>query len=197
MNPSTPFAPEPFKQSILDAFEDSSCSHYAQVATVDAGKPQVRTVHLRYIPELETIGFVCNSLSKKMTGLRDAVAGCWYIESRKIQFRWEGSVQLITAETKDSRAQKVRERMWKEARESVRFVYWYQHLGIPYDQKKEVDLTKVAPTFVVAVIDPAFWDFYNLVTPEYRTHKRHQSKLKGSSWFTKPVDILTGKEIQI
>ncbi|MGF1539558.1 MAG: Npun_F5749 family FMN-dependent PPOX-type flavoprotein [Pleurocapsa sp.] len=106
-------------------------SRYLQLATVTAdGKPANRTVVFRgFLDNSDSLQFITDSRSQKITQLQhqaDAEA-CWYFTKTREQFRFTGTVKIITAAESDFSLQSARQTIWKNISDAARsqFTWFY------------------------------------------------------------------------
>jgi hypothetical protein len=186
------FAPPEWSSAIRESFEDEAHPAYAQVATATpAGAPRVRTVHVRYVTEYDTVGFSTNVFSPKWAELarNPRISGCWFDTKRRIQIRWEGSVRLVPWERASDAERRVLERLWLLIRPTVREEYW-REFGQP-DPSAELP----CPTHGVVLCRPDLWDLYELVSDDYRTHRRTIHRLGGNVWRAERVTLTDGRPL--
>lgn len=165
------FAPEPIAKRVLPVLKDASRMVFGQCATVDAkGLPQVRTVHWRYLPLLNAIGFAAYTKSPKWEQLESCrmLAGCYFDENKAVQWRWCGSVQLITLENKSHI--ETFQQLWSETRIDIQEGYWADFN--PY----QTDTLSCCPTFGVISCIPQEWDLLVLHAEDYRKNERLKYK---------------------
>jgi pyridoxine/pyridoxamine 5'-phosphate oxidase len=187
-----PFCPETLVTLIRKSLEDLSRPAYGQVATVDlTGQPKVRTVHLRYIKERNTLGFSGNVKSPKWAHLRakPALSGCFYDAHRHVQLRWEGGVELIDAKSRRAADHELLDRMWLLMRPDVRLAYWRDWLK---DASASADVQKRCPSLGVIVCRPTVWDIFQIDPRDYNKDVRTIHTLKGTAWKARQVSALHG-----
>lgn len=186
-------APAIYRERVIAAFSDAETPAYGQVATVDAeGRPQVRTVHLHYLPEREALGFNSHHAADKWKQLqqRPVLSGCYVDLAQLVQWRWEGRVELLSGGNAPDDG--IIERIWRWMRPDVRSAYWSQHL---YDADNhalasDVDIERHCPTCCTVLCFPTRWDIYEINPLNYREGRRTIHRLTGAEWYSEAVSLL-------
>ncbi|OIO09375.1 MAG: hypothetical protein AUJ52_06570 [Elusimicrobia bacterium CG1_02_63_36] len=171
--------PGPIADLVPSIFESEERPLYAQAATASAdGVPSVRTVHYRYIPDVETIAFACHTGSPKWKELRDnpLVAGCWFHPKKQVQLRWSANAELVT----DSAAPEVA-LSWRGTHDWILQEYWK-------DDARSIE--NVSPHFGVVVLRVFLWDFYEIDLDDPSKSRRRVWKLDGGSWHEEVKGVL-------
>ena len=188
-----PFAPASVAAPLLSSLRDKERPAYGQAATVDGrGRPQVRTVHFRHVPEKATLGFAANILSPKWRELRRkrVLSGCWYDHPRSVQFRWEGAVELIEPRAAGPSGGRTLDRMWLLLRSPVRTAYWAD-----FAPRGKVDAGRRCPNFGVVLCRPRMWDVFRMNHKDYIRSTRTIYRLKKGKWAGRRVSVLHGKDL--
>ena len=190
--------PQPFWRRFLASFTDERHPAYGQIATVDLkGKPQVRTVHLRYLDDFDAFAFSTSVQSPKWSQLREKpfLSGCYFDTGRQIQFRWESPVELIEGEEKKN--SRLIEKMWGLVRIHIRTAYWLEAKQIPRQKWYQValDLLRPAPNFGVVLLRPRRWDILEVSPEDIRKAKRTFFSLTKQQWTAGEVSPVTTKDI--
>jgi general stress protein 26 len=163
--------PGPIADLVPSIFDSEGNPLYAQAATAGAdGAPNVRTVHYRYVPDLETIAFACHTESPKWRELVEnpRVCGCWFHPKRQIQLRWNAAAELVT----DTESPEV-ERSWDRTHEWIRKEYWK-------DDARAIE--NVSPHFGVVVLRVDLWDLYEIDLEDPSKSRRRLWRLEGGAW---------------
>src|SRR3989338_4066046 len=142
--------PKPYEKILIDSLTDKEHPAYGQVATVDSsGNPQVRTVHLRYLPECDIFAFSTNTGSPKWKQLKNkaVLSGCYFDQQRQIQFRWGSSVELVEGTNQEKNY--LTKKMWHLIRVPIRTAYWLEAKEMPKEKwyKVALNILQQAPNF--------------------------------------------------
>lgn len=183
-----PFAPKKMAKLITRSFSDRSRTCYGQIATSGKdARPEVRTVHLHYVPSVKTVMFNTNRCSDKVKHLHKDpwIAGCYFDSARNLQFRWKGPVTLVT-DTKSSAERELLDEMWLLTSARTRAAYWLEYDG-------SEDISKRCPDCITVICRPTWWDILELHRTHYHKGKRTISQLRAGRWTTRSVSPLTGK----
>lgn len=183
-----PFAPSQVAPVLIEALQDRAYPSYGQAATVDGrGRAQVRTVHLRWLPERSTLGFNAHMSSPKWGQLRreGRLSGVYHDQHRLVQFRWEGPVELVEASSEDATDRAMLDRTWALIRPEVRLAYWRD-----WGRAARPDLALRAPNLGLAVCRPKLWDVFVLHATDYNKGRRTLYELKGNVWRARRVSLL-------
>jgi pyridoxine/pyridoxamine 5'-phosphate oxidase len=124
--------PQEIHQLITSTFGDLNNKAYGQFSTSDTnGQPSTRTVHIHCISQPQVMVISCNTKSEKWQDIETnpLVAGCYWVDARSTQFRFEGKAQLVTEN--DSRYAELVQTMWVKMREEVRITYLLDEMGMP------------------------------------------------------------------
>jgi hypothetical protein len=162
--------PEELTAWVPTRFDDEAKPFFAQAATVSAdGEPDVRTVHYRYIAELDSLAFACHVESPKWQQLKaqPRLAACYFTPRGQIQLRWRAQVRLIT----DPQSPALN-MMWKSTEPWIREEYW-QGAG-PAEH--------LCPAFGLVVLDIDFWDVYHIDLADPKQCRRSSYSLDGDVW---------------
>ncbi len=193
-----PFAPDEIRAALIESFDDEEHPANGQVGTVDAsGSPQLRTVHLRYAPDRETIAFNAHVESAKWTELEadPRLSGCYHDLVRSVQIRWTGSARLLTAAAQGEADRRVVECMWRLVRPELRALYWLDFKGL--DPGAELpagaDLDTPVPTLGTVLCRPELWDILEIVLEDYRKDRRTIYRRAKGSWEAETVSPLHGR----
>lgn len=189
---SPPFAPESLQKIIIESLTDPDHPAYGQVATVDpSGKPQVRTVHLRYLTDLEVFAFGTNQRSPKWAQLQQSqcLAGCYFDEYRQVQFRWESAVELVVPK---GNGQLLAKRIWSLMRPHIRADYWADCKNMSPDVAR---IDECCPTLGVVVCKPQLWDIYEVMPDDPSQARRSLHRLEKQQWISRRVSLLHGKDL--
>lgn len=166
--------PEELTAWVPARFNNEEKPFFAQAATVDAeGEPDVRTVHYRYIEELDSLGFACHIDSPKWRQLmtQPSLAGCYFTPREQIQLRWRAKVRLIT----DS-GSAARHAIWQSTEEWIREEYW-QGAG---------NSEQLCPAFGLVVLEIDTWDVYHIDLDDPKLSRRSSYSLDGKIWQATP-----------
>ena len=187
--------PQQIHELIASTFGDMDNKAYGQISTVDShGQPSTRTVHIHCISEPQVLVISCNTRSEKWEHIENnpLVAGCYWTDSRPIQFRFEGKAQRITE--KDSRYAELVQTMWMKMREEVRITYLLDEMGMPLDiPSPNMNPTQHSKNHGLILIQPTLWDIFELSLKEYRLSKRTLYQLKKDTWSARSVNSLHEK----
>ncbi len=209
--------PDAFHALLIETLTDEKNPSYGQVATVDEkGKPQIRTVHLRYLKEGNQIAFAANTKSPKWRQLsqKPFLSGCLYDPHRFIQFRWESDVKLLGGKS-GAEVQTIRKKLWQLVRSDVRSAYWLDHKGFPVEKlsgssldprrtrlgRKVLEvvgkriLREPCPTFGSVLFTPHLWDIMEIDPKDYRKDRRTLHRLVGSVWKSRKISVLHSKDL--
>lgn len=195
------FAPQSFAQTFLKLLDDESRPAYGQVSTIDKdGIPHTRTLHMRSIPEVEGFGFASNIRTQKWNQLKTnpALSGCLFLEDRHVQYRWTGDVRCIETSKATKDELTMLTRMWHQVRTTVREVYWLDTLGLSMRSPlpPEAKIETPSSNFSAVICLPTHWDVYELLSPDYRDHRRTRHLWNGAAWISEPVSLLSGLPIR-
>lgn len=163
--------PGPIADLVPSLFESEERPLYGQAATAGAGgAPNVRTVHYRYIPDLETIAFACHTESPKWRELREnpRVAGCWFHPKRGVQLRWSADAELVTDASEPAVSFS-----WRGTHDWILQEYWK-------DDARSIE--GVSPHFGVVVLRVFLWDLYEIDAEDPSRNRRRVWRLDGGSW---------------
>jgi len=186
-------APPAIGRAWIRALSDPKRSAYGQVATLDGlGHPQVRTVHLRWLPEKDAFGFICHIDSPKWKQLArsKSLAGLYYDPHRLVQWRWSGRAERVAGGNPEDRA--LLDRLWGLLRAAVRAEYWRDHLG----SRAVCDLSRRAPNAVLVLCRPRCWDVFDMHPTDYAKGKRTLYARRARSWSSRRVSMLHGRPLQ-
>ncbi len=118
-------------------------ARYFQLATIDShGYPANRTVVFRgFLGETNQIKIITDFRSQKASQIRDHPQGeiCWYFPKSREQFRFRGSLTLVTANYASDQAvnssaeeltlQTARQRLWRDISEPARSQFLWDNPG--------------------------------------------------------------------
>ncbi|HBQ21784.1 MAG: hypothetical protein A2Z91_04750 [Deltaproteobacteria bacterium GWA2_38_16] len=177
---------------IAKAFSDEEHPAYCQVGTVDLkNHPQLRTVHVHYIAELKALAINTHTKSAKWQHLKKnpILSGCYLDEFRQIQFRWESKTTLI------HKNHPLLQEIWLKMRAEVRTAYWLDYKKLPMDTKlpDTINVSGRPPTHGVIICTPYLWNVYELNEGNYLKGVSTLHTLKGKTWHSKVISIVTGK----
>ena len=158
-------------------------SRYPQLATVRPnGRPANRTVVFRgFRPETNCLIFVTDIRSAKIRHLRENPTAelCWYFPQTREQFRFGGTVQVITQSATDQVSCQVYQQAWEALSAKAKQQFAWPHPGkaraidafkeVPLDSQKPLDM------FAVLVLDADTVDHLELKgNPQNRhQYRRH------------------------
>ncbi|MEB3160571.1 MAG: Npun_F5749 family FMN-dependent PPOX-type flavoprotein [Synechocystis sp.] len=139
-------------------------ARYFQLATVDAeGFPHNRTVVFRgFTHESNGIKIITDRRSAKIPHLhyQPRAAICWYFSKTREQWRFQGTIQLITdAETDTARSQD-RQQIWQSLSDNARVQFaWPSPASLRPDVEQAIDVDfpdpiTPLPTFYVLYFHP-------------------------------------------
>lgn len=190
------FAPESQHALLSYAFSDAEHPAYVQIATIDkAGFPQVRTVHMHYIKDLDALVFSTHTKSSKWEHLKvtPKLSGCYVDDYRLVQFRWTSKTELV--DPNSSKYMKLLDHMWLGMRVDVRQAYIQDNLGKPLTDAlpEGTDVNKRTPTQSIVICRPIEWRLYNIHADDYTKGTSSLHQLKDNKWISKDVSILHGK----
>ncbi|MDO6692160.1 pyridoxamine 5'-phosphate oxidase family protein [Aliiglaciecola sp. 3_MG-2023] len=117
-------------QGVLNDNQALPESKYLQLATINhKNQPEVRTVVFRGF--LETTGSLLIHTDIRSKKIQDIAANnhaqiCWYFSQSREQFRFTGSIQVITAQSKQ---QSLRLQHWQQLSESAKQSYFWDTPG--------------------------------------------------------------------
>ena len=111
----------------------SPAAHYFQLATADEdGIPDSRTVVFRgFLPTDDDIAFVSDSRSAKVRQANANPHGaiCWYIGEKRQQFRLQGRLIVVGAETENTELAQARQSAWKRLTRRTRMQFFWPEPG--------------------------------------------------------------------
>ncbi len=170
-------------------------TRYAQLATVQPhGWPANRTVVFRgFWDDTDQLKFITDGRSQKVAQIQgcDRAELCWYFPKSQEQFRIAGTLRLITADTADEAAQKLRRVTWHDLSDAVRTQFAWPEPGqprrveddfeYPVPDRRDVSL----PNFCVLLLVPCQVDYLELRgTPQ----NRWLYQLQGDTWTMQAVN---------
>lgn len=180
-------APDGIASRIQEFLTDEAHPAFGQVATVDAeGRPQVRTVHWRYVPERDTFGFSAHVDSPKWRQLQSntTCSGCYFDAHRLVQWRWTGRVECIAASLVSADERTLLHRMWLLMRPDVRAAYWADY------GKANADPNTQCPNCGTILCFPTLWDVHELDITDYRKGRRTLYRLDSDQWLSQSVPLI-------
>jgi PPOX class probable FMN-dependent enzyme len=171
-------------QAALHRNRSDAGVRYLQLATVDPwGHPRNRTVVFRgFLGDTDRIQLAVDSRSEKICQIAHCplVQICWYFCKTREQFRIAGTLEAITADHPDPRAQQHRQQLWQQISEKGRLLWFWPEpkgpLAPPEAFVEELPPEKASlppPTFVLLLLDPTEVDHLQLkgdaIYPQRRT----------------------------
>jgi pyridoxamine 5'-phosphate oxidase len=171
-------------QAALHRNRSDAGVRYLQLATVDPwGHPRNRTVVFRgFLGDTDRIQLAVDSRSEKICQIAHSPLAqiCWYFCKTREQFRIAGTLEAITADHPDPRAQQHRQQLWQQISEKGRLLWFWPEpkgpLAPPEAFVEELPPEKASlppPTFVLLLLDPTEVDHLQLkgdaIYPQRRT----------------------------
>jgi PPOX class probable FMN-dependent enzyme len=171
-------------QAALHRNRSDAGVRYLQLATVDPwGHPRNRTVVFRgFLGDTDRIQLAVDSRSEKICQIAHCPLAqiCWYFCKTREQFRIAGTLEAITADHSDPRAQQHRQQLWQQISEKGRLLWFWPEpkgpLAPPEAFVEELPPEKASlppPTFVLLLLDPTEVDHLQLkgdaIYPQRRT----------------------------
>ncbi|MFS8970012.1 Npun_F5749 family FMN-dependent PPOX-type flavoprotein [Synechococcus sp. 'PEA 65AY6A-5F PE A'] len=171
-------------QAALHRNRSDAGVRYLQLATVDPwGHPRNRTVVFRgFLGDTDRIQLAVDSRSEKICQIAHCPLAqiCWYFCKTREQFRIAGTLEAITADHPDPRAQQHRQQLWQQISEKGRLLWFWPQpkgpLAPPEAFVEELPPEKASlppPTFVLLLLDPTEVDHLQLkgdaIYPQRRT----------------------------
>ncbi|ABD00128.1 pyridoxamine 5'-phosphate oxidase [Thermostichus sp. MS-CIW-21] len=171
-------------QAALHRNRSDAGVRYLQLATVDPwGHPRNRTVVFRgFLGDTDRIQLAVDSRSEKICQIAHCPLAqiCWYFCKTREQFRIAGTLEAITADHPDPRAQQHRQQLWQQISEKGRLLWFWPEpkgpLAPPEAFVEELPPEKASlppPTFVLLLLDPTEVDHLQLkgdaIYPQRRT----------------------------
>lgn len=155
-------------------------SRYAQLATVRPdGRPANRTVVFRgFWGETNQLKFITDRRSEKIGQIDRHPWGelCWYFPNTREQFRLQGQLTLVTAETIDLALQTARKTAWQELSDAARSQFTWPTPGQPREEQAAFEQPSPSSTepladFCWLLLDPIQVDHLELRgNPQNRWH---------------------------
>ena len=186
------FAPTVIQEAIVEILRDEVYPAYGQVATVSSkGEPSVRTVHLRFIDEKQTLGFVAHTKSPKWLDLEHSpmLSGCFFHYEKGIQIRWESRVELLTSEDADQATIDLLNKRWQTTRSDIRLEYWKSALGGDAEAAQS-KLEEHCPLFGAIICTPTVWDYTKICYEPYQDSRRTIYSLVDGTWIPRDVSMV-------
>lgn len=116
-------------QAALHRNRSDAGVRYLQLATVDPwGHPRNRTVVFRgFLGDTDRIQLAVDSRSEKICQIAHCPLAqiCWYFCKTREQFRIAGTLEAITADHPDPRAQQHRQQLWQQISEKGRLLWFW------------------------------------------------------------------------
>lgn len=171
-------------QAALHRNRSDAGVRYLQLATVDPwGHPRNRTVVFRgFLGDTDRIQLAVDRRSEKICQIAHCPLAqiCWYFCKTREQFRIAGTLEAITADHPDPRAQQHRQQLWQQISEKGRLLWFWPEpkgpLAPPEAFVEELPPEKASlppPTFVLLLLDPTEVDHLQLkgdaIYPQRRT----------------------------
>jgi hypothetical protein len=178
--------PEPHRASLLRSMREATPRCYAQVATVEHRAyrvvPQLRTITLHHVEELDVLAFSTSKLSAKWSQLRASprLAGVFFDARRYLQFRWEGPVELADVAT-PAHADLLR-RMWLRLGPGVRSFTWEDYCRSVLGVAPSFDPAEPCPIEGLVLCRPDAWDILRFDVGDYGCSDRVVLTWSGSAW---------------
>ncbi len=139
-------------------------SRYFQLATITPqGFPTNRTVVFRgFQDNTNNLQIITDARSDKVSHLQQHPQAeiCWYFTKSREQFRFQGEISLITANT----ASQVRQTIWEQISENARLQFIWPHPKAPRTANAfpENPPSTIPDTFVVLLFSPQEVDYLSL-----------------------------------
>jgi hypothetical protein len=178
--------PEPHRASFLRSMREATPLCYAQVATVEhrayRATPQVRTVTLHHVEELDVLAFSTSKLSAKWSQLRASprLAGVFFDARRHLQFRWEGPAELADVAT-PAHSDLLR-RMWLRLSPGARAVTWGEYCRSVLGVAPSFDPAEPCPIEGLVLCRPDAWDLLRFDVEDESRSERVALTWSGSAW---------------
>ena len=181
------FAPDKISALIVAILRNENSPVFGQVATVDeGGNPQIRTVHLRYLENENTLGFNTHIQSPKWTQLERSkrISGVYFDHVSLCQFRWTGFVELVGSGHLNN--PDLTNEMWSITPHDVQKAYWSSF----QPQTTSIPFHLPCPTFGTVVCRPSLWDIYKMGYSNYADHERSIFRLLDGQWIEEGASTL-------
>lgn len=193
MMPSWHFAPPKLAGQLRRRLQQAAAPVYAQCGSItwsgNTPQPALRTVHLRYVTEFKTLGFVTCTTSDKWRQLhkQPQLAICFYDPVASIQWRISGKADLIKA----PQHAKTMQRLWRQIRPSLHQVYWQSlpSKALQYRTNREMS-HHVAPHFGLVLISVQSWEIFKMQPHDYAKSQRWLYQRRGQQWRAQRLELL-------
>ncbi len=146
-------------------------SRYFQLATVrQDGTPANRTVVFRgFQDNHDRLQIVTDDRSEKIVQLQHSThaEACWYFPKTRVQFRLQGTIEVVNFESADGELQAARRQVWENLSDNARSGFAWPK---PREERSPSEAFEVEPpnpktpldSFCLLLLDPYRVDFLTL-----------------------------------